>query len=74
MNYLEAELSKGKGRFLCGVDVTAADCMMQFSAAFIMARELGIKAGSYPKTQQYIQDCEATEAYKKAVQKTGHKL
>lgn len=74
MNYLEAELSKSKGKFLCGETVTAADCMQQFSAAFIMARELGIKASSYPKTQQYLQDCEATETYKKAVQKTGHKL
>lgn len=74
MNYLEAELSKGRGKFLCGDAVTAADCMMQFSAGFIMARELGVKASSYPKTQQYLQECEATETYKKAVQKTGHKL
>lgn len=74
MNFLEAELSKGKGKFLCGDAVSAADCMMEFSAAFIMARELGIKPHTYPKSQQYIQDCEATETYKKAVQKTGHKL
>lgn len=74
MNYLEAELSKGKGKFVCGDSVSAADCMLQFSAAFIMGRELGIKASSYPKTQQYLQDCEASETYKKAIQKTGHKL
>ena len=74
MNYLEAALSNSTGKFLCGNEVTAADCMMEFSAAFIMARELGIKAQSYPKTQQYIHDCEATGSYRKAVQKTGHKL
>lgn len=74
MDYLEEHLSKGNGKFLVGNAVSAADCMMAFSAAFILARELGVKPASYPRSQQYVQDCEATETYKKAVQKTGHKL
>lgn len=74
MNYLENFLSQGQGRFLSGDVVTAADCMMGFSASFVLARELGVKASDYPRTQQYIRDCEGTETYTKAVQKTGHKL
>lgn len=74
MNYLEARLSESKGKFLLGDSITAADCMMHFSASFILARELGIKPQGYPRSQQFVQDCEATETYKKAVQKTRHKL
>lgn len=36
-NYLDAHLSKSQGKFLCGDSITAADCMMQFSAGFIMS-------------------------------------
>lgn len=72
--YLESALAEGKGKFLCGEQVTAADCMMGFSVAFILARELGVKAQEYPRSAQYVKDCEATETYAKAVKKTGHKL
>ena len=74
MNFLESELKKSSGKFLTGDTVTAADCMMHFSAVFILARELGVKGQKYPEIERYIQDCEATETYQKAVGKTGHQL
>ena len=74
MEFLESTLKKSKGKFLFGDQVTAADCMMHFSAVFVIARELGVKAGDCPTVEQYIKDCEATESYKKAVEHTGHKL
>ena len=74
MDYLEASLKRSSGKFLCGDEVTVADCMMHFSAVFILARELGIKGKKYPEIERYLQDCEATDAYKRAVEKTGHKL
>ena len=74
MNFLESELKKSGGKFLLGDSITAADTMMHFSAVFILARELGVKSKDYPGIERYIKDCEATESYKKAVDKTGHSL
>ena len=74
MSFLEAELKKSPGKFLFGDSPTAADCMMHFSAVFILKRELGMKGHSYPEIERYIKDCEATPTYKKAVEKTGHQL
>lgn len=74
MAFLEAELKKSSGKFLFGDKPTAADIMMHFSAVFILARELGMKGQKYPEVERWIKDCEATETYKKAVEKTGHKL
>jgi glutathione S-transferase len=74
MNFLEEELKKSQGKFLFGDSPSAADCMMHFSAVFILRRGLGMKGQSYPEVERYIKDCEATETYKKAVEKTGHQL
>ena len=74
MDYLESELGNSKGKFLFGDQVTAADIMMQFSAAFILARELGTKGKEWPKINQWLKDCEATQTYQQAVKHTGHKL
>ena len=74
MDFLEAELGKSEGKFLLGDSVTAADCMMHFSAVYILARELGTKGKNWPKIEQWVRDCEATETYGKAVQHSGHKL
>ena len=74
MNFLEAELEKSKGKFLEGDVVTAADVMMQFSAMFILARKLGVTNEQYPKSAAWVKECEATESFKKAVEKTGHKV
>lgn len=74
MDFLEETLKSSGGKWLLGDQLTAADFMMHFSATFILARELGVKGRKYPETERWLKDCEATESYKKAVQKTGHKL
>tara|TARA_R110002003_G_scaffold122_10_gene11093 strand:+ start:2387 stop:2788 length:402 start_codon:yes stop_codon:yes gene_type:complete len=73
-SWLETELSLSQGQFLCGDHVTAADIMMHFSATFILARELGTQGKEYPSINKWLKACESTEAYKRAVAKTGHKL
>lgn len=73
-DFLEGELAKNKTKFLCGDHVTAADLMMQFSVDFILLRQLGTKGKKWERVEQWLQDCKSTETYKRAVQKTGHKL
>ena len=74
MSWLETELSLSQGQFLCGDHVTAADIMMQFSAEFILARELGTQGKEWPNINKWLKACENTDSYKRAVEKTGHKL
>ncbi|KAK3701884.1 hypothetical protein LTR37_015195 [Vermiconidia calcicola] len=75
MNYLEETLKKSGSKFLFGDKPNVADTMMHFTAVFILDRELGgISTKDYPEIVRYITDCEATGTYKKAVEKTGHKL
>ena len=73
-SWLETELSLSPGKFLCGDQVTAADIMMQFSADFILARELGMQGKEYPNVNKWLEACKETEGYKRAVEKTGYKL
>lgn len=73
-DFLEGELSKNGTKFLAGDHVTAADIMMQFSIDFILARNLGTKGRKWENIERWLKDCKATETYKKAVEKTGHKL
>lgn len=74
LSWLETELSLSTGRFLCGDHVTAADIMMQFSADFILIRELGTQGKEYPNINKWLEDCKNTDSYKRAIEKTGHKL
>lgn len=74
LSWLETELSLSPGRFLCGDHVTAADTMMQFSVDFILARELGTQGKEYVNINRWLELCRSTETYKRAVEKTGHKL
>ncbi|GIZ43513.1 hypothetical protein CKM354_000673700 [Cercospora kikuchii] len=74
LDYLQAELDKSGGKFLCGDKLTVADIMMQFSARFILERELGTQGGKWPGIEKWLAECEGTEGYKKAVEKTGHQL
>lgn len=74
LSWLETELSLAQGDFLCGEHVTAADVMMQFSAEFILARELGTQGREYPNINKWLDACRNTDTYKRAVEKTGHKL
>jgi glutathione S-transferase len=72
--WLETELSLSSGKFLCGDHVTAADLMMQFSIDFILARELGTQGKERPNINKWMEDCRKEEGYRRAVEKTGHKL
>lgn len=74
LDWIERELGASTGQFLVGNDVTAADIMMQFSCSFIFARELGTQGKEWPKIKEWMQRCENTEAYKRAVEKSGHTL
>ncbi|GAB7345098.1 hypothetical protein MBLNU457_3498t1 [Dothideomycetes sp. NU457] len=71
---LEQELGKSQGKFLLGEQLTVADIMMHFSASFILARGLGTRGKSYPGVERWIEDCEATESFRKAVRHTGYDL
>ena len=59
---------------MCGIHVTAADVMMQFSVEFIIAIELGTQGKEHPSILKWMEACRSTETYKRAVKKTGHKL
>ncbi|KAF4555521.1 Glutathione S-transferase-like protein 18 [Elsinoe fawcettii] len=74
LDLLEAELGKSSGKFLLGDKVTVADCMMHFSAVFILARQLGTGGKEWPRIKAWIDACESTASYKAAVKKTGHDL
>lgn len=74
LNLLETTLEKSKGKFLLGDKLTAADIMMHFSARFMLIRELGTMGKTWPKINEWLDECENTPSYKKAVEKTGHKL
>ncbi|KAH7393344.1 glutathione S-transferase [Cadophora sp. MPI-SDFR-AT-0126] len=74
LEWLDGEL---KGReFLAGERVTAADTMCAFSVQFIFARGLGgnIEPGRFKNVERWLKNCEETESWKRAVEKTGHQL
>lgn len=74
LDYLEAELSKSKSKFIVGDSVTAADTMMEFSADFVLTRELGTKGKTWPKINEWLKNCHETKTYQDAVKKTGYTL
>lgn len=74
LDFLEKELANSSGQFLVGDTVTIADCMMLFSIQFVLARELGTGGKRWEGIEKWVQRCEATDSYQKAVKKTGHKL
>jgi glutathione S-transferase len=72
LDFMTAELGKSSGKFLFGDQLSVADIQMHFSVAFILQRELGTLGKRWERLEKYVRDCEATESYKKAVEKTGH--
>ena len=74
LDWLNGEL-KGR-KFLAGEKLTAADTMCLFSIQFIFARDLsgGRKQGEWPEIDRWVKECEGTVSWKKAVEKTGHKM
>jgi glutathione S-transferase len=74
LDWLEAEIGKSSGDFPVGNRVTAVDTMMAFSVQFIMARALGTQDKRWPKIEAWLQCCEGTESYQRAVERSGHTL
>jgi glutathione S-transferase len=74
MSWLETELSLSSGEFLCGDHLTAADIMMQFSAHIILGAKLGTQGKEWPSVNKWLELCQNTDSYKRAVEKTGHKM
>ncbi|KAK5160815.1 glutathione S-transferase [Cryomyces antarcticus] len=74
LEWLETELQANGGDWLVGEDVTAADTMVAFSVQFIFARGLGGQRGRWKGVDRWLENVEGREAYKRAVEKTGHKL
>jgi glutathione S-transferase len=74
LDWLDKELD-GR-RFLAGENVTAADTMCLFSVQFIFERGLcgGREVGAWMNVERWISACEGTESWKRAVEKTGHKM
>lgn len=67
----------GGGYIMGGKNITAADIMMQFSVRFILMRELGtqgVERGRWERVERWLELCEGTESYKKAVERTGFRL
>ncbi|KAM0712117.1 hypothetical protein Q7P37_011211 [Cladosporium fusiforme] len=74
LNYVTAELEKSGGKFLFGDQLSLADIQVHFSVAFVLGMKLGTLGKRWERLEQYVKDCEDTESYKQAVEKTGHKL
>lgn len=80
LDYLESHLQKqqeGGGFIMGGKNITAADIMMQFSVRFILTRELGtqgVEKGRWERVEGWLELCEGTESYKRAVERTGFRL
>lgn len=74
LDWLEKEL-EGK-KFIAGENVTAADTMCIFSVQFIFAGDLtvGRKIAEWKNIKSWVERCEGTETWKRAVEKTGHKV
>lgn len=80
LDYLESHFQKqqeGGGFIMGGKEPSAADIMMQFSVRFILTRELGTKGverGRWERVERWLELCEGTESYKRAVERTGFRL
>lgn len=72
LDWLEAELKRGNGRYLVGDHVTAADTMVAFSIQFIFLSKLAPKDRRWEGIEAWLRNLEAGEGYQRAVAKTGH--
>ncbi|CAF9910044.1 MAG: hypothetical protein ALECFALPRED_006140 [Alectoria fallacina] len=73
LDWLEAELKRGNGRYLVGDHVTAADTMVAFSIQFIFWLKLA-QDRKWEGIEAWLRNVEAGETYQRAVAKTGHHL
>ena len=75
LDWLEAELEAGNGRYLVGDHVTAADTMVAFSVQFMLAMGLAPRRNCrWPAIEGWLTNVEGENAYRCAVAKTGHHL
>ncbi|EMF10680.1 uncharacterized protein SEPMUDRAFT_70036 [Sphaerulina musiva SO2202] len=81
LDYLEGTFreqeEEGGGFIMGGKNITAADIMMQFSVRFILTRELGtqgVERGRWERVERWLELCEGTESYQRAVERTGFRL
>ena len=74
LDWLEAELNAGNGRYLVGDHVTAADTMVAFSVQFIFAMKLAPRNSRWAALEDWLKNVEGENAYQCAVAKTGHRL
>ena len=74
LDWLEAELKRGKGRYLVGDHVTAAYTMVAFSIQFIFWLRLAPQDREWEGIEAWLRNVEAGQAYQRALAKTGHHL
>lgn len=74
LDWLEAELKSGHGRYLVGDHVTAADTTVAFSVQFILWLKLAPQDREWEGIEAWLRNVEAGERYQRAVAKTGHHL
>ena len=68
--FLESQIASSPdgGGYLCGPELTAADILMSFPLSAAKGRA-GFSEEKHPKLWAYVDKLEATEGYKRAVQK-----
>ncbi|KAJ1026952.1 hypothetical protein NDA16_002245 [Ustilago loliicola] len=74
LNALERALGEGKGDFMVGARLTAADIMCAFSAEYTFFMDTGItnegkKKQDWPKTVQWLKGLAKLESYQKVLKK-----
>ena len=74
LDWLEAELKMGNGKYLVGNHITAADIMVAFSIQFIFWLKLGPQDRRWEGIEAWLRNMEAGETYQRAIAKTGHHL
>ncbi|KAK4692972.1 glutathione S-transferase, partial [Lecanoromycetidae sp. Uapishka_2] len=74
LDWLEAELKKGNGRYLVGDHITSADTMVAFSIQFIFRMGLGPNDRRWVGIERWLRNIEGEEGYQRAVARTGYRL
>ena len=74
LDWLEAELKGGDGKYLVGDHITAADTMVAFSIQFILRMKLAPEGRKWDHVEAWLKHVEGEGSYRRAVEKTGHNL
>ena len=74
LDWLEAELERGNGKYLVGDHVTAADTMVAFSIQFIFRMDLAPRDKRWERVEAWLRHMEVQESYERAITRTGYKL